>query len=128
MTPPKEGPVDMSIESVAPRLVALIRVEATMEEIPAAITRSYGEIFQALSGAEVAPAGPPMVIYDGPMIPGQPMSFSPAVPVDVDFDAVAPVTVVEVPGGPALIGLHQGFLLRARHRSSGDDGRGGARR
>lgn len=100
--------MDISPETLEPRLVAVIHVEAGMDEMSAIITSSYATILEALSASDQAPAGPPMVSYDGPMIPGQPMVFSPAIPVGDDAQPVGEVRIEEVPGGPALVGLHHG--------------------
>lgn len=110
--------MDVSVGMVEPRLVALIHTEAAMADVPATIGQGFAEIMEALSDADQEPSGPPMVSYDGPMIPDQPMSLSPGIPVSTDFTTESAVTVEEVPGGRVLIGLHQGSYaeLGSAHR------------
>ena len=95
-------------ETVQSMTIASVSHTTTMEEMPQAMGRGFGQIMGVLAAQGLEPTGPPMTIYPEPMSDGGPLAFQTAVPVPAEAVADGEVEVTVLPAGPVAVAMHEG--------------------
>lgn len=98
----------LAIEQVESRHVAVVTSEAPMSQMPEAVGAGFARVMEFLASRGVAPVGPPMAMYPGPMVEGQPMTVQTAIPVSLGVVSDGDVEVVSLPAGPVAVRVHVG--------------------
>ncbi|GEL96822.1 GyrI-like domain-containing protein [Cellulomonas terrae] len=100
--------MDITVEEQPTALVAVVRERVAMDALAAFYDRAYRAVVQEVAAAGLAVTGPAFGWYRD-MTPD---SVDLAAGFWVDADDVGPlgggVEVVELPGGPAAVGMHVG--------------------
>lgn len=100
--------MDITVEDQPTALVAVLRERVAMDSLASFYDRAYTAVLQEVAAAELAVTGPPFGWYRD-MAAG---SVDLAAGFRVDADDVGAlgggVEVVELPGGPAAVGMHVG--------------------
>lgn len=100
--------MSITVETVGPRTVALVRSTATMAEMPEAMARGLARVMRALAERGIEPAGPPMTVYAEPVAAEEPLVFETAVPVPPGTVGDADVSIVEMPTAHVAVYMHEG--------------------
>ena len=97
---------EFEIRSVPSQHIAAIKLRASMDAIGESMSRAFPKVFDAISKAGVAPAGPPLARYfsfGGPTI-----DFECAVPVATPFTGQGDVQPGQIGGDEAAHATHVG--------------------
>jgi effector-binding domain-containing protein len=95
-----------TVETLEPQAAAVFRAEVPMEDLPAAFERGFHASFAAAEDQGVAVVGPPFGFY--PRMPADTVEVLVGFPVAGAITPTDEVTDFELPGGPAVVGVHVG--------------------
>lgn len=100
--------MDVDVRHQPTRTVAVVRRSVRMDELTAFYDTAYGEVARTVGEAGARISGPALGWYHG--MPTDTVDVAAGFPVDgLETGPLAGrVEVVELPGGPALVGLHVG--------------------
>ena len=95
------------VDRPALRVVAK-RLQVDLPSIGPTLGQAFGEVFAAISAANVEAAGPPFVIYHSMPTPGEPLDIEVCTPVSGTLAPPAPWRMTELAPGTFASQLHVG--------------------
>lgn len=98
--------IECHIEELEPQLVAAVRGEVAMDEMPTFFGTAFGAVMRVLGEQGVHPTGPPVGYY--PSMPGATVEVVAGFPIAAPIEEREGVSVVQLPGGKAVTAVHQG--------------------
>ena len=100
--------MDVTVDDQTTSFVAVVRERVEMDALPAFYDRAYGAVLQEVAAAGLAITGPAFGWYRD--MPTDTVDLAAGFPVDADSARGLGngVEIVELPGGPAAVGVHVG--------------------
>jgi len=97
--------VEFSVVEMEPQVATVMRGKVPMDELADFFGRAFGAVMAAVEQSEHSVVGPPFGYY--PSVPGDVVELEAGFPTSgpVDGDEV---NELELPGGPAAVGVHVG--------------------
>ena len=100
--------MDITVEDLPTQLVAVLRERVAMDALPEFYDRAYRSVAAEVAGAGLSVTGPAFGWYHD--MPTDSVDLAAGFAVDADSVRTlgGGVEVVELPGGPAAVGVHVG--------------------
>lgn len=101
-------PYDVQMEDRQPQLIAAIKVRTSLSRIATDIEAGFGALWQGLTGAELTPVGPPLLVYLDEIDEETEGEVEICVPVDRAWDGASALYTRELEGGTMAAAVHRG--------------------